>query len=235
MGASGGKQVSFRETVEHAMAACPVHHTRDQERVTHPGYVERFRTLYAKLTESSHEEEEAQAQADLEDSKVVSEQSDNDNDQVPVVTTPVTQGATSAPVVTLVTASGDRGAPEYSTDSPSRRDRRGSLGTPTAPLPRDKGGIKHGTSLTNLKVSVGHRGIIKILIAHCRVWPSLSTGHRSVQVRMLCSLSSQSLATVSSLLPLVAASTESETAGKDCKNTTWKTLTKNIITGVRMC
>ena len=151
MGASGGKQVSFRETVEHAMAACPVHHTRDQERVTHPGYVERFRTLYAKLTESSHEEEEAQAQADLEDSKVVSEQSDNDNDHVPV-TTPVTQGATSAPVVTLVTASGDRGAPEYSTDSPSRRDRRVSLGTPTAPLPRDKGGIKHGTSLTNLKV-----------------------------------------------------------------------------------
>ena len=149
MGASGSKQVSFRETVEHAMAACPVHHTRDTERVTHPGYVERFRTLYAKLTESSHEDEEAQAQAVLEESKA-SEQSDNDNDRV---MNPVTK----APVVTLVTASGDRGAPEYSTHSPSMRDRRVSLGTPSS-LPRDTG-IKHGTSLTNLKVS-GHHLII---------------------------------------------------------------------------
>ena len=149
MGASGSKQVSFRETVEHAMAACPVHHTRDMERVTHTGYVEKFRTLYAKLTESSHEDEEAQAQAVLEDSKAI-KQSDSDNDRV---LNSVTMASSLAPMVTLVTACGDRGAPEYSSHSPSMRDRRVSLGTPSS-LPRDTG-IKHGTSLTNLKVG-GH-------------------------------------------------------------------------------
>ena len=156
MGASGGRQVSFRETVEHAMAACPVHHTRDQDRVTHPGYVERFRTLYAKLTESSHEEEEAQAQADLEDGKT-SEQSDPDPDHTPVTAVTTGPGA-PAPVLTLVTASGDRALPEYSSASPTSRDRRVSLGTAPTSLPRDAG-IKHGTSLTNLKVS-GHHLII---------------------------------------------------------------------------
>ena len=195
VGATSGKQVSFRETVEHAMAACPVHHTRDTDRVSHPGYVERFRTLYAKLTESSHEDEEAQAQAVLEDSKA-SEQSEPEPTVAPA----------PAPVVTLVTAAGDRATPLYSADSPSRRDRRVSLGTAPTSLPRDAG-IKHGTSLTNLKVS-GHQIITRVQsLSHCRVWPSLSTGLRSVQVRTLCSRSSQSLATASSPQPRGAAST----------------------------
>lgn len=115
MGASSGtgRQVSFRETVEHAMAACSVHHTRDQETRT----------------------------------------SDNVNDH-----TPVTTGPAPAPVLTLVTASGDRALPKYSAASPTSRDRRVSLCTAPTSLPRDAG-IKHGTSLTNLKVS-GHKIII---------------------------------------------------------------------------
>ena len=183
VGAVSGKQVSFRETVEHAMAACPVHHTRDtQDRVTHPGYVERFRTLYAKLTESSHEDEEAAAQdaeADLEDVKP-SDHSDHD-------TNIVTPTATPAPVVTLVTDSGDRVRPaEYSADSLDRRDRRVSLGATPASLPRDRdAGIKHGSSLTNLKVS--HPLIsASLFISYCRVWPSPSTGPRSARVRTRC-------------------------------------------------
>ena len=79
--------------------------------------------------------------------------SDNVNDH-----TPVTTGPAPAPVLTLVTAPGDRALPKYSAASPTSRDRRVSLGTAPTSLPRDAG-IKHGTSLTNLKVS-GHKIII---------------------------------------------------------------------------
>lgn len=141
--ANNGKQVSFKESVD--TSGCPVH----QEQ--HPGYVERFRTLYAKLTESSHEDDEVEAGVGQVDAN--GKPSDNTD----------TTGATPAPELTLVTDNGDTVSPAlydgvFMSDEGRKRDRRVSLGTGHAgTLPRDPSynetpQIKHGTSLTNLKV-----------------------------------------------------------------------------------
>ena len=125
------KQVSFRDHDQHS--GCPVHQTGDVS------VSDRFRTLYAKLTESSHEDEEVEQQ-----------------DSPPVVSDQNNEPAAAAPVLTLVTSSGDAGRPEYDeiVSPGSRRDRRVSLGTGTVPRVSQhcETNIKHGSSLTNLKV-----------------------------------------------------------------------------------
>ena len=126
--------MSFKENID--SSGCPVHHHPE-----HPGYVERFRTLYAKLTESSHEDEEAEVD--------VNNEGDTEDNAV----------ATAAPQLTLVTDTGDRAVPDMYNGDQSR-DRRISLGNgPCGTLPRDRSShntethIKHGSSLTNLKVT----------------------------------------------------------------------------------
>ena len=51
------KQVSFREPSE---PSCPIHAEMAQTAATRPTIAQRYRTLYAKLTESSHEDEESE-------------------------------------------------------------------------------------------------------------------------------------------------------------------------------
>jgi len=53
-----GKQVSFKENGHHGDPSCPIHH--DAGGVVN---YSRYRTLYAKLTESSHEDEESEPEA----------------------------------------------------------------------------------------------------------------------------------------------------------------------------
>jgi len=147
-GGSSGKSVSFKDTHD----SCPVHHHQE-----HPGYVERFRTLYAKLTESSHEDEEAEAAADTApNTTATSEGADDslnisDNKLTPKTDPNDHPSATPAPVLTLVTEEGNTIRPEFD----SKRDRRVSLGTGTLPRDHDTTArdtlIKHGGSLTNLK------------------------------------------------------------------------------------
>ena len=127
------KQVSFKETVE--AAGCPVHHPAEAGSQG-PGLGERFRSLYAKLTEASHEDEDAPQEAPGQ------EEAEQEAAAV----------ATAAPVVTLVTESGVTvRSPQL--EAGERRDRRVSLGTLAQAQP-DTLHTKHGSSLTNLKVGV---------------------------------------------------------------------------------
>jgi len=130
-GGSGGtvaKQVSFKDN---PCNPCPAHqHQSDKS------YAERFRSLYAKLTESSHEEEETEKQS-------------GDKTE-------------AQPTLNLVTITGENTRPIYDGEKPNIRRSMENLGSPqggrrvslgTGLLSRESldKQIKHGSSLTNLK------------------------------------------------------------------------------------
>ena len=185
------KQVSFKETVE--AAGCPVHHPAEAGSQG-PGLGERFRSLYAKLTEASHEDEDApqetpgQEEAEQEAAAV----------------------ATAAPVVTLVTESGVTvRSPQL--EAGERRDRRVSLGTLAQAQP-DTLHTKHGSSLTNLKVGAAITISIIYPLGVCRVWARRRcTGRGAARVRTRCWRSSPSSGTASSP-PSPAAATPASRA-----------------------
>ena len=171
---TAGKQVSFKDNPE----PCPAHHQSEKS------YAERFRSLYAKLTESSHEEEETEQEIQ--------------------------------PTLTLVTASGENIKPTYDGDRPQIRrsmenlvfpqdGRRVSLGTGLLSKESLDKQIKHGSSLTNLKViNISQCNFFQFMIF--RVWLNQSTALKSAQVRTPYLLSNQSTATASSLPSLAAGS-----------------------------
>ena len=126
---SVGKQVSFKDNPVSSSNPCPSHPQSEKS------YAERFRSLYAKLTESSHEEEE-----------------------------PEPDKTETQPTLNLVTTSGETVKPLYDGDTPHVRrsmenlaspqgGRRVSLGTGLLSRESLDKKIKHGSSLTNLKVS----------------------------------------------------------------------------------
>ena len=129
---SVGKQVSFKDNPVSSSNPCPSHPQSEKS------YAERFRSLYAKLTESSHEEEEP-------------EQQSGDKTE-------------TQPTLNLVTTSGENIKPLYDGETPHVRRSMENLGSPqgsrrvslgTGLLSRESldKKIKHGSSLTNLKVS----------------------------------------------------------------------------------
>ena len=131
-GGSVGKQVSFKDN---PCNPCPAHHHHQSDK----SYAERFRSLYAKLTESSHEEEEAEKQS-------------GDKTEV-------------QPTLNLVTITGENTRPIYDGERPNIRrsmenlvspqgGRRVSLGTGLLSRESLDKQIKHGSSLTNLKVNL---------------------------------------------------------------------------------
>ena len=132
-GTGAGKQVSFRDN---PCSPCPAHHHQQSEKSS-ASVAERFRSLYAKLTESSHEEEEAE--------KAPAEQPE------------------AQPTLNLVTTTGENARPTYDGEKPNMRrsmenlaspqgGRRVSLGTGLLSRESLDKQIKHGSSLTNLKV-----------------------------------------------------------------------------------
>ena len=133
-GGSGGtvvaKQVSFKDN---PCSPCPAHHQQSDK-----SYTERFRSLYAKLTESSHEEEDTEK--------------------------PSADKAETQPTLNLVTITGENARPIYDGERPNVRRSMENLGSPqgtrrvslgTGLLTRESldKQIKHGSSLTNLKVN----------------------------------------------------------------------------------
>ena len=161
--------MSFKDNPVKSGPPCPAHQTEKS-------YTERFRSLYAKLTESSHEEEEAEKE--------------------------------TQPTLNLVTATGENTKPLYDGDRPNIRRSMENLGSPpggrrvslgTGLLSKESldKQIKHGSSLTNLKVNdIGTFIVLTLFIS--RAWPNQNTGLRSAPVRTPCLLSSQSMVTASS-------------------------------------
>lgn len=117
---TAGKQVSFKDNPE----PCPAHHQSEKS------YAERFRSLYAKLTESSHEEEETEKEIQ------------------PTLTLVTASGENIKP-----TYDGDRPQIRRSMENLvfPQDGRRVSLGTGLLSKESLDKQIKHGSSLTNLK------------------------------------------------------------------------------------